>query len=80
VSADTTQWLRQVIENKPYLGAQRLAWELQNQHQLQISPSTIKRLKRALRQKQSPPAAPAVWRFYERHHPIACGMAISWKR
>jgi transposase InsO family protein len=69
LSAETTQRLRQVIAAKPSLGAQRLAWDLQNQHQLQISPSTIKRLKRALRQKQSPPAAPAVWRFYERHHP-----------
>jgi transposase InsO family protein len=58
-----------VIETKPYLGAQRLAWDLQNQHQLQISPSTIQRLKRALRQQEAPPAAPAVWRFYERHHP-----------
>jgi transposase InsO family protein len=58
-----------MIATKPSLDAQRLAWDLQNQHQLQISPSTIKRFKRALRQQQSPPAAPAVWRFYERYHP-----------
>jgi transposase InsO family protein len=63
------QRLRQAIATKPYLGAERLAWDLQNAHQLQISPSTVKRLKRALRQQMSPPAAPAVWRFYERHHP-----------
>jgi hypothetical protein len=69
LSPDTKQHLCYAIEAKPYLGAQRLAWDLQNAQQLQVSPSTITRLKRAIRQELSPPAAPAVWRFYERHHP-----------
>ncbi len=68
-AAETKQVIRHAIETKPYLGPERLAWDLQNQHHLQVSPSTVKRLKRALQQVMSPPTAPAVWRFYERHHP-----------
>jgi hypothetical protein len=40
LSAATLQQLRHVINTTPALGAQRLAWDLQNAHQLQISPST----------------------------------------
>ena len=69
LSAETKQIIRHAIEHTPYLGSERLAWDLQNQHHLQISPSTVKRLKRALHEERCPPAAPAVWRFYERHHP-----------
>jgi transposase InsO family protein len=67
--AETKQVIRDAIEHTPSLGSERLAWDLQNQHHLQISPSTVKRLKRALHDEQCPPVAPAVWRFYERHHP-----------
>ena len=69
LSAETKQVIRDVIEHKPYLGSERLAWDLQNQYHLQISSSTVKRLRRALHAAQCPPSAPAVWRFYERHHP-----------
>lgn len=63
------QLAQQVITAKPYLGPERLAWDLQNQYGLQISPSTVKRLKRAINEALYPPPAPVVWRFYERHHP-----------
>src|SRR5215471_4025634 len=69
LSAETKQRVRHAIEHKPYLGPERLAWDLQNREHLQISPSTVKRLKRALHEEQCPPVAPAVWRWYERHHP-----------
>jgi transposase InsO family protein len=57
------------VASKLYLGPYRLAWDLQNQHGLQISPSTTRRVKRALLDERHPRPAPAVWRFYERHHP-----------
>jgi transposase InsO family protein len=69
LSAATKQVIRDAIEHTPSLDSERLAWDLQNQHHLQISPSTVKRLKRALHDEQCPPVAPAVWRLYERHHP-----------
>jgi hypothetical protein len=53
---------------------------LQNQHHLQISPSTVKRLKRMRQQAICPPAAPAVWRFYSGITPIVSGMGTSWKK
>ena len=34
-----------LITEKPYLGPQRTAWDLQNGDQITISPSTIKRMK-----------------------------------
>lgn len=57
------------VKSKPYLGSQRLAWDLQNRDGIDVSPSTVKRIKRAIRLAENPPAAPAVWRFYERRHP-----------
>jgi len=60
---------RRLMEAKPWLGPERLAWELQNVAQLQISPATIKRMKRAMHQAQTPPPPPPQWRFYARHHP-----------
>jgi len=63
------QEARCLIEVKPWLGPERLAWELQNVAQLQISPATIKRMKRAMQQAQTPPPPPPRWRFYARHHP-----------
>jgi len=56
---------RQVIKQKPHLGPERIAWDLQNGEHMQISPSSVKRLKRAL----YPPEPKPAWRFYERHHP-----------
>ena len=47
-------------------------WDVQNGEQLQISSSTIKRLKRKMHEAlhpASPPPSPPVWRFYERRHP-----------
>lgn len=57
------------MEAKLHLGPDRLAWDLQNQYGLQISSSTTKRVKRAILVSMYPRPAPAVWRFYERHHP-----------
>ncbi len=63
------QEARRLIEAKPWLGPERLAWELQNVAQMRISPATIKRMKRAMQQAQTPPPPPPQWRFYARHHP-----------
>jgi transposase InsO family protein len=58
----------EAIETASHLGPQRLAWDLCNRDHLQISPSTIKRMKRARQNAMYPPAPPPAWRFYERHH------------
>src|SRR5262249_1123243 len=47
--------IEQVIQEKLYLGATRLSWDLQNQYGLQISASTTKRRKRAILEKRHPP-------------------------
>jgi putative transposase len=57
------------IEAKPWLGPERLAWELRNVAQRQISPATIKRMKHAMRRAHTPSPPPQQWRFYARHHP-----------
>ncbi len=58
------------IRSTPHLGPQRLSWDLCNRHQVRISPSTFKRMKRARRELMyPPPPPPPPWRFYERHHP-----------
>jgi len=66
---DERQLIRHAVASKLYLGPHRLAWDLQNQYGLQISPSTTRRVKRALLEERHPHPAPAVWRFYERQHP-----------
>lgn len=59
-----------ILQEKPYLGPERTAWDLQNGEHLTVSPSTIKRLKRQRREALVPPRPPPpAWRFYERHHP-----------
>jgi transposase InsO family protein len=63
------QEARRLIEAKPELGPERLAWELQNVAHMQISPATLKRMKHARQQIQTPPPPRSQWRFYERHHP-----------
>jgi transposase InsO family protein len=59
-----------ILTEKPYLGPERTAWDLQNTGQATISPSTIKRMKRKLREARLPSRPPPPdWRFYERRHP-----------
>jgi transposase InsO family protein len=60
---------RHLILQRWHLGPERIAWDLQNGQGIQISPSTIKRLKRELYNAEHPAPPPPVWRFYERHHP-----------
>ncbi len=67
-SAEEKEMVSQAIETAPHLGSERLAWDLHNRDHLQISPSTIQRMKRARHNAMHPPAPPATWRFYERHH------------
>ena len=63
------QEARRLIEAEPGLGPERLAWELQNVAHMPISPATIKRMKHARQQIQTPPPPRPQWRFYARHHP-----------
>jgi transposase InsO family protein len=59
-----------LLHEKPYLGPQRLAWDLWNSKGIRVSPSTFKRRKkkwRGLAKLFAPP--PPAWRFYERRHP-----------
>jgi transposase InsO family protein len=59
-----------ILVDKPYLGPERTAWDLQNRDHITISASTIKRMKRKRREALLPPRTPQPkWRFYERHHP-----------
>jgi hypothetical protein len=57
---ETRQCLTALIEAKPYLGPERLAWDLRNGDGLIISPATIKRLKRNRHEALLP---------LPRHHP-----------
>jgi transposase InsO family protein len=64
--------VRYLLKLRPHLGPERVVWDVQNGEQLQISTSTIKRLKRQMHEAlhpASPPPSPPVWRFYERRHP-----------
>jgi transposase InsO family protein len=69
LTPETVRGAEAVIQEKPFLGPERIAWDLQNSEGLQISPATIKRLKRKLHEVLYPPPPPPVWRFYERHRP-----------
>jgi transposase InsO family protein len=66
---DERQLIRHTVASKLYLGPYRLAWDVQNQHGLIWSPSTTRRVKRAILDEWHPCPAPAVWRFYEGKHP-----------
>lgn len=59
-----------ILNDKPYLGPERTVWDLQNEHHITISPSTIKRMKRKRREALLPARPPPPdWHFYERQHP-----------
>ena len=58
-----------ILADKPYLGPERTAWDLQNRDHITISASTIKPMKRKHREALLPPRPQPNWRFYERHHP-----------
>jgi hypothetical protein len=64
---------RRLIETNPALGPHRLAWDLDSAQGIGMSPSTMKRLKRAVRIETDPApvvlAPTANWLFYERKHP-----------
>jgi transposase InsO family protein len=68
-SKSEKQLIRRAVEAKLYLGPHRLAWDLQNQHGMRISPSTVRRVKRAILRERHPAPLLPVWRFYERRHP-----------
>lgn len=61
--------VREKVKSKLFLGGQRLAWDIRNEHGLEISPSTTKRVKHAILEEMHPKPAPVVWKFYERNHP-----------
>jgi transposase InsO family protein len=62
-----------MLDAKPFLGPQRLVWDLRNGEGICLSPSTVKYY-RARRRAAAAAQARAlhprpVWRRYERHHP-----------
>ena len=64
--------VRYLLTLRPHLGPERVVWDLRNGEQLEISASTVKRLKRQMHAAlhPAPPTRPSpVWRFYERRHP-----------
>ncbi len=63
------QIVRDYAKAKMYLGAQRLAWDIQNLHGLPISASTLRRVKQTIEREINPPPAPIIWQRYERRHP-----------
>ena len=77
----TIQRGQELIKDKPYLGPERIAWDLQNGEHLQISPSSVKRLKRKIHDA-----------ICTRHNhrrcaasmnatiPTVSGMVTSWRR
>ncbi|MGH8065902.1 MAG: helix-turn-helix domain-containing protein [Candidatus Entotheonellia bacterium] len=69
LTPEAMQRADELLHEKPHLGPERIAWDLQNGEHLTISPATIKRLKRKIHEAKYPPPPPPVWRFYERHHP-----------
>src|SRR5262249_37691990 len=56
-SAAEQHLIRATVQTKLYLGLLRLAWDLQNQHGLQISASTVRRVKRRILTALHPPPA-----------------------
>ncbi|MCA1623765.1 MAG: DDE-type integrase/transposase/recombinase, partial [Acidobacteria bacterium] len=68
-SADEKLFIRQKIKHKLFLGGERLAWDLQNQYSISISPSTAKRIKQSIIREIDSPSPKPNWCFYERHHP-----------
>jgi transposase InsO family protein len=68
-SVEEKRLIGESIKHKLYLGPMRLAWDLRNQHDLQISPSTVGRMKKSIIAEMNPQPAPIVWRRYERKHP-----------
>ena len=70
LEAGTRSRVHAFLQEKPYLGPERTAWDLRNGEGIVVSPATIKRLKRQRRKAMMPPRpSPPPWRFYERHHP-----------
>jgi transposase len=68
-TTEQKRMIRMQIKEKLYLGPDRLAWDIQNQHHLPISPSTVKRMKQRILEEMTPQPAAPVWHFYERKHP-----------
>ena len=59
-----------IVQEKPYLGPERLAWDIRNGEHVTVSPATIKRMKRQPQAALLPPRPPPpAWCFSARHHP-----------
>jgi hypothetical protein len=69
-----------VISEKPYLGPQRIAWDLHNGEHLTISPATIKRLKRQLHEAMCPPPPLPCGASMNDTTRTASGTGTSWRR
>lgn len=69
LTADEKLLVREKVKDKLFLGGERLAWDLQNQYGIGISPSTAKRIKQNILREINPPLPKPNWHFYERNHP-----------
>jgi transposase len=68
-SAAEQHLIKETVQTKLYLGPFRLAWDLQNQHNVQVSASTVWRVKQRILTALQPQPALIKWRRYERKHP-----------
>ncbi len=69
LSWEMVEKTRQVIMRQWHLGPERIAWDLRNGEGVEISPASVKRLKREIYDVYHPVSSPPKWRFYERRHP-----------
>ena len=64
--------IKDTVRAKLFLGPLRLTWELRNQHNIIVSPSTVRRVKQKLLARGKPqpkPKSPQPCLRYERKHP-----------
>jgi len=73
LTPEERQRVQERLDTKPYLGPERLAWDLRNEEGIRLSPSTVKyyqQYRRATVAAQARTLSPRpVWRRYERQHP-----------
>jgi len=72
LSRPAAEQVRTILNEKSYLGPDRMTWDLWNSKGIRVSPSTFKRCKRKrheLMMVKPTQLPPTEWQFYERRHP-----------